>query len=257
MYIAIFATGRSEMRFKMENLILDAFFENVPWQFKETDVNQVERESVEIPEAFLMEFPEMAGLLMVSNKFRIKLKDGRLYILYGWDLENGAGGWLCEPPEADEDSVRPESCRLLRRVFGNIVETFGFEDIREDLFCNMNWVLGTDAVQCGIGEWENYYEETCLAENKRGILEESTGCKKHPGIKPEDYIVIAEEANGNLTLCHKTTEQVLLFAPDHCFDYVSVCDGCPEYTFYTINGVETVKDYFETAAKQWGRYVGV
>lgn len=241
----------------MENLFLDAFFENVPWRLKKADVKQVEKESVEIPEIFLKEFPEMAGLLMVTNKFRIELNDKAVYILYGWDSENGVGGWLCEPWETAEDTIRPESCKLLRSVFGNILETFGFEDIRDDFLCNMNWVIGTDEVQCGIGEWADYYEQSCLAENKRSQLDAQTDCNKNPDINSRDYIVIAEEANGNLTLCHKTTEQVLLFAPDHCFDYVSVYDGCPEYTFYTINGVETVKDYFEMVAKQWGRYVGI
>ena len=69
----------------MENLFLDAFFENVPWRFKKTDVKQVEKESVEIPEIFLKQFPEMSGLLMVTNKFRIELNDKTIYNLYGWD----------------------------------------------------------------------------------------------------------------------------------------------------------------------------
>ena len=70
-------------------------------------------------------------------------------------------------------------------------------------------------------------------------------------MKDEDYQVIAREANGNLTLCHQSSEEVLLFAHDHCFDYVTACDNCPEYTFYRIQNVHNVVDYFEMLAGQW------
>ena len=68
--------------------------------------------------------------------------------------------------------------------------------------------------------------------------------------------MIAEEANGNLTLCNRNNGEVVLFASDHCFDYVEVYSDCPEYTFYKINHVDGLIDYFELVAQQWLSYLG-
>lgn len=56
-------------------------------------------------------------------------------------------------------------------------------------------------------------------------------------------------------MSEKSTFEIILFASDHCFDYIAVYDGCPEYTFYTINNVECLVDYFELVAQQWLTYL--
>lgn len=69
-------------------------------------------------------------------------------------------------------------------------------------------------------------------------------------IEPSDYYCIAGEANGNTTLCHRSRGDVLLFAPDHSFDFVQPLDGCPEYTLYRITGIGGFRDWVETLAMQ-------
>jgi hypothetical protein len=69
-----------------------------------------------------------------------------------------------------------------------------------------------------------------------------------------DYYSLAREANGNTTLCHRKTGHILLFAPDHAFNFVVPFDGCPEYTLYRINGVVTLGDWVDTIARQWLRH---
>jgi hypothetical protein len=65
------------------------------------------------------------------------------------------------------------------------------------------------------------------------------------------HYVVAEEANGNATLCHRREGNVLLFAPDHDFDHVAVLEGCPEFSFYRLHGVPTLASWVDHVAKQW------
>ncbi|WP_432949175.1 hypothetical protein ACQPXM_15715 [Kribbella sp. CA-253562] len=70
-------------------------------------------------------------------------------------------------------------------------------------------------------------------------------------IEAADYGVLAEERNGNLTLFHRTTGEVLVFAPDHDVDHLEVLEGCPEYTLYRIPSAPDVTAWVETMAGQW------
>src|ERR1700722_8153090 len=70
-------------------------------------------------------------------------------------------------------------------------------------------------------------------------------------IEPIEYYSIAREANGNATLCHRVSGQLLMFAPDHCFEHLTELEGCPEYTLYTINGAGTFCDWVNAVALQW------
>jgi hypothetical protein len=47
----------------------------------------------------------------------------------------------------------------------------------------------------------------------------------------EQFYTIASEANGNVTLCHRLSGAVVLYAHDHNFEFVETYPGCPDYTF--------------------------
>jgi len=70
-------------------------------------------------------------------------------------------------------------------------------------------------------------------------------------IDPGAYYSISREANGNSTLCHRTSGEVLMFAPDHSFTHLVPLEGCPEYTLYRINGAPGFVDWVEVVAQQW------
>jgi hypothetical protein len=70
-------------------------------------------------------------------------------------------------------------------------------------------------------------------------------------IAMHEFYVISREANFNTTLCHRTTGEVLLFAPDHSFNFVVPVPGCPDYTLYHISGVKVLTDYVNALAAQW------
>jgi hypothetical protein len=70
-------------------------------------------------------------------------------------------------------------------------------------------------------------------------------------ISMEQFYAIAVEANGNTTLCHRLSGEVVLFAADHGFDYVEPFPGCPDYTLYRLPGAACFRAWVDTVARQW------
>jgi hypothetical protein len=66
---------------------------------------------------------------------------------------------------------------------------------------------------------------------------------------------IAREFNGNTTLCHRVTGEVLLFAPDHAFEFVTPLEGCPDFTLYRIEGARDIRGWVDCVSRQWKKYL--
>jgi hypothetical protein len=93
-----------------------------------------------------------------------------------------------------------------------------------------------------------------LAEEDATFVEAADWAFEETGGIPVDlpaYYTVAQEANANATLCHRVEGDVLLFAMDHAFDYVTVLDGCPENTFYRFQGAPTFARRVNRVAEQW------
>lgn len=68
-----------------------------------------------------------------------------------------------------------------------------------------------------------------------------------------EYYCISREANGNTTICHRDSGEVLLFAADHSFSDVVPLEGCPPDTLYRRKGAANFLCWVETIATQWVR----
>ncbi|MFN7731157.1 MAG: hypothetical protein ACK5OB_04595 [Pirellula sp.] len=162
------------------------------------------------------------------------------YQLVAWDtLDQQRMGWLCFIPEAGiPNNIHATHTELLK-VFGGIIERFREPDD--------TWLLNHHDALTGreASRDASFINDYAWAFNREG---------GDLPIRLADYYSLAREANGNTTLCHRKTGQVLLFAPDHAFDFVVPVDGCPEYTLYRINGVETLSEWVDTIARQWLRH---
>ena len=93
-----------------------------------------------------------------------------------------------------------------------------------------------------------------LAKRDATFIEAYDWAFEETGGNPVDleaYYVVAEEANGNATLCHRLDGDILLFAPDHDFDYVTVLEGCPDLSFYRLQGAHTFAHWIDHIAAQW------
>ncbi len=208
--------------------------------------------------------PQLSELLQTARVTPVVL-DGTPHELLAWDLADGSTtGWLCEEPSpAAQPSPAPappgspspapapsgspspsgtpalpvpDVLRDLWRVTGGIVDRWNESDT---WVCNHNAVLTAELA------------DTVAAE----LVADAAWVWEQDGLTlpfdPAEYGVLAEEANGTLTLFHRVSGEVLLFAQDHNFDHVEVLDGCPEYTFYRIPAAPDVTAWVETVAGQW------
>ena len=228
----------------MNNKYIDAFLECVTWEFKKSDIMIMEKEEVCYSDLFIETFPKLNILLNKAITFRIVLKNNSCFRLICWENNeaiDSIGGWLCQ--NCTYINTELPHLNLLKNFIGTIIESWGFESTREDLLDDTEGVL-IDNVTYGIGnDWKNYFQELCDCE------------QVFPQIQDEDYIVIGEDTSGNLTLCNKNNEEIVLFATDHDFDYAEVYPDCPDYTFHKIKNVNGLVDYFELIAQQWLTYL--
>ncbi|MGH2317964.1 hypothetical protein ACRC6Q_09350 [Planococcus sp. SE5232] len=70
-------------------------------------------------------------------------------------------------------------------------------------------------------------------------------------IEPEDFNSFAFEANGKVTMYHKQTGKVLMYASDLFSDFITPYKNYPEYTLYQITNCRTFKEWVETVSIQW------
>ena len=222
----------------------DLFRRDVPW-FPAASVVRV-AEAVpfdslgRVDRALEQRFPKLAALLRRAEVTRLETKRGGFELL-AWDHGGTRRGWLCDPPgtpgpaRAPAIPFHPDHVALLG-VFGGVTERFNEPD---SWLLNLNSALAARFCRVGLEGAYDYYRDAC---HDHGVA---------PTVREEDYIAFAFEANGNTTLYHRQTGNVILFAPDHSFDYVTPVEGCPPYTFYRLHGASTLRDWVETVACQW------
>lgn len=222
------------------NRYINAFLSDVTWFAKATDIELIKEEEIIVPYDFTSKFPQMSELLKQAIKLEIVVKKKRkeIYWLICWTKGNIIRGWLCLPPECKIGKRLPKSYQIVLNVFGGIIESFGLNS-ENNFLLNMDSVLCLKDAMHGIDGWENYYYGCCEQESVT------------PKIDLKKLIVIAREANGNLTLCDSESEEILLFAHDHNFTNVVIYDNCPEYTFYKIRECSTFQIWLEKIALQW------
>ncbi|MEC4054071.1 hypothetical protein VSP10_14925 [Myroides odoratimimus] len=221
------------------NRDFEEFRKNVSWFISSKD--QVEllglKECFQLSTSFNQTYPVLTKLILKARILNLKINNQE-FILFSWTTKEGEScGWLnkLENITKDKYNLIDEHLLLLNEI-GGIQESYNQP---EDSLCNnQNFMFIASSCHLGIEDWDLYYKQACGEEYK--LL---------PSF--EELICFVEEANGNLTLYDSKTKKVLLFAPDHCFDNVSCLEGQPEYTFYTIDGVEGFVDYVETLANEW------
>lgn len=221
----------------------DVFSDAVPWFVDpNADVQVASRGfSRELAPSAATLFPRLAELLAMATVSDLSINGAR-YELVAWDSADGDRlGWLCLPPSMEPPQTLHEDHRKLLQSFGGIVERFNEP---ED-----TWLLNLNDA---LTEREAVHDASFIREYAWAF--ENTGHTLP--INPSDYYSIAREANGNTTLCHRINGQLLMFAPDHCFDHLSELEGCPEYTLYRIKGGATFRDWVSTTAVQWLNHVG-
>jgi hypothetical protein len=223
----------------------DAFVKSVTWfaRGREQSANLVPLPTRGLATEAAELFPNLDLLLRSASVTEVSVETGRRrtrsrsrYELHGWARSDGKRfGWLCMPRSEVLSAPLYEDHRTLLRSFGGIVERFNQPDD--------TWLLNLN---------------DALTERAAASVDPDAYAAVFDGPLPidvEPYYPIAIEANGNTTLCHRESGEILLFAPDHSCDHITVLSGCPDYTFYTVDGARVFREWVETIAQQWLRHL--
>ncbi|CAA6680117.1 MULTISPECIES: hypothetical protein [unclassified Lentimonas] len=220
----------------------DAFIEDVPWFLQSDQVVTINNPTKHLPPSteFKKTFPTLSNLLSLSRRTEITI-DSAKFDLFAWNSNDGLRmGWLCPQAEKNTNEGLHKYHSLLLSIFGGTIERFN--EPQDSWLLNHEGVLTAEEAS----DDASFIEDSLWAfENDEIPL---------PVVLSEFYTV-AREANGNVTLCHRDSGDILLFAQDHCYDHVTPLGGCPEYTFYTINDTPTFIDWVEAIARQWQSHI--
>lgn len=210
----------------------EQFVQHTPW-FLDPGATVVVGDEVPWPRDGLGSLPRLSNLLAQARLTPVSVS-GTPYELVAWGPEDERRGWLCAPPPPQE--TVPETHRLFWSVCGGIVESFRAPG---SWWLNQNEVLTAEAARTRVSDALSDYEWLW------------TDAGLELPIAPDDYYVVAIEANGNLTLAHRRGGELLLFAPDHAFARVTPYPGCPPYSLMTIDGLPDLSSWIEECAEAW------
>lgn len=221
------------------------FKKECSWFVEHTDKTEIKEVEISYSEDFSKTFPALFELLIKARTadivlIRTKKKKETIhnYRLYSWNTKNGhTAGWLCRI-EVDRPVEILSEHQLLIDNIGGIEESYAEAPETEKLTDNQNFLFIKSECEPVDEDWLDYYLDICEEEDLQPL-------------GTENFLAFAVEANGNRTFYDLKTKQVLLFAPDHDFGYVTEAANQPEYTFYTINEVVDFVGYVEKLAKQW------
>jgi hypothetical protein len=184
--------------------------------------------------------PVTSRLLSAATVTPVQI-DGVDHELLAWGPATDRRGWLCRLPELrDDDGGISEVLRTVWAATGGIVEHFG------NVSGSWWWLNCTDVLTREAARWP---VEQMLADYEWMWTNEGLRIP----ITAADYVPVAREANGNITLAHRRTGQVVWFAPDHFASGVTVLPGCPAYSLYTFDGAPDLASWIETGVTQWAR----
>lgn len=183
----------------------------------------------------LEDLPKLSALLSTATVTPVSLA-GASYEVLAWGTPDQRRGWLCLPPEASSAVAVHDTHRRFWSVCGGIVDRFG-EPV--SWWLNQDCVLTPSAAQMPVSDVLEDY----------GWLWEDAGLVLP--IDPDDFYVVAVEANGNLTLAQRRSGALLLFAPDHAFKGVRALPDCPPCSLMTIDEAPDLTSWIEVCAERW------
>jgi hypothetical protein len=213
----------------------DRFLEATPW-FLDPGVAITVGDPEPWTRGGLEELPRLSAVLTTATVTPVTVA-GAWYELLAWGTPDERRGWLCLPPEDCAVAVH-DIHRSVWSVCGGIVECFG-EPF--SWWLNQDSILTPSVAQLSVSAVLEDY----------GWLWEDEGLAIP--ITPDDFYAVAVETNGNLTLAHRRSGAVLLFAPDHAFKGVQALRGCPPYSLMTIDEAPDLASWIEVCAEKWLR----
>ncbi|WP_312343035.1 hypothetical protein [Chryseobacterium binzhouense] len=230
---------------QLKNNDFQAFKDADSWVLKETDKIEFFQSDFKLNIQFQKTFPKLTALLQTSRVVHFNLNNIPFRLL-SWTIENENRGWLCIIEESTEKQLPLiDEHRLFLKELGGIFSTYN------DGLCNLSYgkkfMFTESYCSLGIDGWDNFYDDRCSEDN---MLEKDK-------IDFSNFVVFAQEANGDITTYNPISKEVMLFnhdgdIKDRNGNYLtSLVENQPEDTFYRLKGVTNFIDYIEMLAEQW------
>lgn len=162
--------------------------------------------------------------------------NGRSHELFAWGPTGSRRGWIgpaaiAVPPQF----LHPAHASVLRAL-GGVTESFNEP---ASWWTNQDEVLTISAAEISVAK---VFTDYAWLWDDAGLA---------LPIDPQDFYAVAVEANGNLTLVHRDLGELVLLAPDHAFDGVTVMEGSPPYSLMTIDEAPDLPRWIELCAEAW------
>ena len=177
-------------------------------------------------------FPRLHALLRAATLTDIQAGSDR-FLLFSWHRQGMYYGWLSPVDDGIPAGIHSDHALLLGSFRGCI----------EQFNSPATWILSHNDVLTA----QLAVQDATFIESYEWAFAEFGGIP----IDLPSYYCMAEEGNGNTTLCHRESGGVLLFAPDHSFDHVSILTGCPDLSLYTVHGAPNFAEWVNAVADQW------
>ena len=212
----------------------EQFLDEVPWF-----LSPGESAAIDEPQPWTRgsvdKLPELSALLAAATVTAVSV-GSHAYELLAWGPPGARRGWLCHRPHGTGSNAVASVHADFWKLCGGIGERF-----REPVtwWMNQNEVLTIGATALRVADLLDGYLWLWHAEGM-----------KLP-IDPDEYYVVAVEANGNLTLAARNDGRLVLFAPDHCFSGVTPLAGSPPYSLMTIDHAPDLTAWIEMCAAAW------
>ncbi|MEV7973488.1 hypothetical protein [Cellulomonas sp. NPDC089187] len=179
--------------------------------------------------------PAFSALLARSRVTELRVA-GRPMELLAWDLPEGPRFTFGPAPWTTDRPRHPLLRSLAEAWGGSIYLSTPQQEQRTWWNPNLDQLLTPE----------------CLDHDIAGMLDAYAWIWTNEGlslpIDVSEWDTVAVEANGNTTLAHHRTGQLLLFAPDTDDDGLTVLPGCPENSLYTIDDAPDLISWIEGAA---------
>lgn len=191
--------------------------------------------------------PVLSALLARATVTPVTLGGSAPFEVLAWDGPTGRRGWLCRPARPGGTPPVLPLHRDLWAVLGGIVDVVAApEHLNGSGADDTRWSENHQEVLTPVSAGSERFVSSLDAY---GWIWEDADLEVP--LDPTAWYVVAQEANGNLTVAHRETGQVLLFAPDHAYGGITELEGSPPYSLYTFDDAPDLAAWIELSAGQW------
>ncbi|MEM9775208.1 MAG: hypothetical protein AAF902_11560 [Chloroflexota bacterium] len=211
---------------------LDYLFDDIESDFlKMLEGKGETQRGFQLSDSFKAKFPLMSQLLFKARVTPIKA-GGNDYLVIGWLESDSRTVWLCHAPQSNVSHLHPDH-QLLAAVMGGISQ---FVESVNSRLANLYWAL--------------LLSQEKIVPNFDVPISRFAANADMPKFDFDQYYVVAYEANGSQTICHRESGELLMICHDPS-GQITPLPNWPRNTFFTLDECATFQEWVEGLAAEY------